>query len=478
MRRLFYALPLCALFASISLAQSSSPPDARDAEKDKLIRELLERVERLERRASDLDRLERHASDNAAEVARLTLRVAELEARQPAARLQTAAVESPMSEPQGAAQLGGGPDAAAGVAAAPQLPVASISPASKPLALPQGPSAHQHDAMPPQESAATYPNLKITGFADVNFFATNQPSPTSNSGFNLGQFVLHMVSPLSRKVSYFGELSFTATPTNFNVEVERSIIRYDHNDYVKVSFGRYHTPINYWNTAFHHGSWLQTTISRPEMIQFGGRLIPVHFIGFQTEGSIPSGPLGLGYNVGVGDGRGANIARAGDAGDVNNNRAWLANVYSRPSGIPNLQFGGSVYRDRLTTAPGQDFREWISSAHLAYTSEKPEIIAEFANVHHSGIHTGRTFNSQAFYVQVAYRLPWQENKFKPYYRFEYTHVPQQEPVLLVPDLVQSTAGIRWDISDFAAFKSEYRYFRRGAGQPSFNGLFIQTSFTF
>jgi len=38
------------------------------------------------------------------------------------------------------------------------------------------------------------------------------------------------------------------------------LIRYDYNDFFKLSFGRYHTPINYWNTAFHHGLWLQTTI--------------------------------------------------------------------------------------------------------------------------------------------------------------------------------------------------------------------------
>lgn len=51
--------------------------------------------------------------------------------------------------------------------------------------------------------------------------------------------------------------------TGFNPEVERVIIRYDLNDYFRVSFGRYHTLINYWNTAFHHGEWLQTSISRP-----------------------------------------------------------------------------------------------------------------------------------------------------------------------------------------------------------------------
>ena len=85
----------------------------------------------------------------------------------------------------------------------------------------------------------------------------------SHSGFNEGQFVLHLNSALSSKVSFSGELIFTARPdagtgsppaTGFNVGVERSIIRSEQNDYFKVSFGRYHTPINYWNTRSIMGS--------------------------------------------------------------------------------------------------------------------------------------------------------------------------------------------------------------------------------
>ena len=70
-----------------------------------------------------------------------------------------------------------------------------------------------------------------------------------------------------------------------------------------------------------------------------------------------------------------------------------------------------------------------------------------------------------------------------YYRFEYTHIPPTEPLfsnpdLSVPDLVGSTAGVRYDISDFAAFKWEYRHTKRGPTDPIVNGVFAQTSFTF
>src|SRR5947199_8982440 len=155
--------------------------------------------------------------------------------------------------------------------------------------------------------------MQLNGFADVDFSATDERG--SFSGFTLGQFVLHVASPLSKRVAYFGELSFTAGPTSYTADVERSIIRYTYNDYFKLSFGRYHTPINYWNTAFHHGLWLQTTISRPEMVQFGGRFIPVHFIGTLVEGAVAARGLNFNYYTGLGNGRVSVISRGGVAGD-------------------------------------------------------------------------------------------------------------------------------------------------------------------
>jgi hypothetical protein len=392
------------------------------------IKALLERIERLERR------------------------VAELESK------QTASPETPASAVVAAEQP---PEAqAAAVGIAPAHPA----------------QTHGDQAAVAQQVEVHYPSLQIRGFADVDFSATDQKGTTS--GFNMGQFVLHLASPLSRKVSYFGEVTFNAQPTGYTVEVERSIIRYDYNDYFKLSFGRYHTPVGYWNTAFHHGSWLQTTISRPEMVRFGGTFIPTHFVGLLAEGNIPSGWAGLGYSFGVGNGRSSIVSRAGDAGDINNNRAWVANIFSRPTKFYGLQFGASVYRDKITLTDGRSFREWISAAHLVWAKENPEILAEFANVHHRQVLTDLVSNSQAFYVQLAYRLPWFEKTLKPYYRFEYIHTPLSDQILNSGDLTGSTLGLRYDISSYAAFKSEYRHTKRQAAVPSVDGLFLQTSFTF
>lgn len=359
---------------------------------------------------------------------------------------------------------------------APKAIAAPGSEPQQPLARPE--QLHQPEPLADQTvvEQPRYPSLQIRGFADVDFSATDQKG--SFSGFNLGQFDLHLASPLSKKISYFGEVTFNASPAGYALEMERSIIRYDYNDYFKLSFGRYHTPIGYWNTAYHHGAWLQTTISRPEMVKFGGTFIPTHFVGLLAEGNIPSGAAGLGYNIGVGNGRGSTLIRAGDAGDNNNNRAWVVNLFARPAKLYGLQTGASVYRDKITLVNGRSFREWITSAHLVWVKGSPELLTEFANVNHREILTNRGSNSQAFYIQFGYRLPWFEKTLKPYYRFEYIHTPLNEQLLGNQDLAGSTVGLRYDISDYAAFKSEYRNTGRQAGVPRVNGLFLQTSFTF
>jgi hypothetical protein len=431
MRRRLPVLLLLLISASVAWGQSSPPPDQTEQ-----VKLLLERVQQLEKRVNELEAKKGAVSAG------------------PPAAVESGANVPSMAQPtpQPGATAGG--------------------------------QDHQHDAQ--QAKAAVeqlephYPSLQIRGFGDVDFSATDQKGTTS--GFNLGQLDLHLASSLSRKVTYFGELTFNAQPTGYTVEVERSIIRYDYNDFFKLSFGRYHTPIGYWNTAFHHGAWLQTTISRPEMIKIGGTFIPVHFVGFLAEGNIPSGGAGLSYNFGVGNGRGSIISRPGDAGDNNNNRAWVANLYSRPAKLYGLQMGVSLYRDKITlpiTGPnGNNFREWISAAHVVWTKESPEFLAEIANVNHRNILTNAVTNNTAFYVQVGYRLPWFEKTLKPYYRFEHTHTPLSEQVFTNQDLVGSVLGLRYDISNYAALKSEYRNSKRLPGDPRVNGLFLQTDFTF
>jgi len=348
------------------------------------------------------------------------------------------------------------------------------------FALSCAPCALHAQGMESETSAAgtaeeTYPSLKIRGFTDVDYAATD--SAATPDGFQLGQFVLHLTSPLARKVSFFGELSMTPSGHDFHAEVERSFIRYDYNDLFKISVGRYHTPIGYWNTAYHHGLWLQTTVRRPEQVKFGGIYIPVHFVGLVAEGKLPSGGLGLGYSAGVGNGRGEDPSRGGDNGDVNTNRAWIVQLLSRPFDAYGLEAGAALYRDLVPLTAPSSAREWIYSAHVAWTRESPELIGEFIGVEHEVVGLSGKYDSRSFYVQAAYRLPGAANQVKPYTRYERMEIASGDPIYAQPDLQVVTGGIRVDLIDVAAVKAEYRnQLTEGAGRT--NTLWLQACLTF
>jgi hypothetical protein len=410
-------------------AQAQSPSAGNDATRqNELIQQLLHRIDQLESRVTELE-----------------------STRGPKPAAPTEALVSQAAPP------------------APASPVAT----------------HDHGTPITEAVNATFPSLKLSGFGDINYTASDRPG--THAGFNEGQFILHFSSALSQKVTYFGELSLTArtdagvgTPpaAGFNPEVERSIIRYDQSDHLKISFGRYHTPVSYWNTEFHHGSWLQTTASRPEMVQFGGSFIPVHFVGALAEGSFNAGGLNFNYNLGLGNGRSSVLSRSGDFGDINNNKAWLATVFIKPDKLYGLQVGGSVYRDKIDATGRPEAQERITSAHVVWHKENPEFIAEFFNINHKLPGTGLVTNNQAWYAQVAYRLPMAMS-LKPYYRYEYIHTPRADVIFsgLNLGLSSSTLGMRWDFSSYAAFKLEYRYQER-PGLPNTNVAWAQTSFTF
>jgi hypothetical protein len=90
------------------------------------------------------------------------------------------------------------------------------------------PDSHQ---MPQGEGE--YPRFRLAGFGDINFSRMQHAESPKN--FSLGQFVLHMTSQLSSRVTFLGEVSFSArsdagtgTPPapGYNVEIERMILSF------------------------------------------------------------------------------------------------------------------------------------------------------------------------------------------------------------------------------------------------------------
>ncbi len=319
------------------------------------------------------------------------------------------------------------------------------------------------------------PRIRALGFGDLNYLVTELDQP---EGFRIGQMVGHVIADLDERFTFFGEVSLTAKDDKYSIEVERANVRFDFADEFKISAGRFHTPVGYWNTAFHHGSWLQTSVARPEMIKFGSRFIATHFVGLIAEGGFPASTLGLGYSVGIGNGRASKIARPGNAGDVNDQRAWLARVRSRPISIVGLEVGASFYSDRLQAPDLSEVNERIYSVHAAFDRDAPEILAEYAHVTHDPVTGSADFpGSDGYYVQFGYRLQGRLSSLKPYVRGEQVVVPSGDddftPLTLNYDGV--VVGVRYDPGVFLTLRLEYRY-EQFEGLEKTNSLYAQASF--
>ena len=305
-------------------------------------------------------------------------------------------------------------------------------------------------------AAASQPEFNVIGFGDISYLSREASDP---GGFAIGQAVAHVTASLDDSLRVFGEFSMTARDNEYKATIERLIVRYDFSDAFKLSGGRYHSPIGYWNSAFHHGAWLQTTVSRPEIAKFGSKIIPIHFVGVLLEGSLLKQDLGMSYKAGFGNGRHEDVSQAGDAGDINGDDAWMLQFNVSPTRFFGLQAGVGYYTDTVTPSDRPEIDEQIFSAFVAWERETPEFIAEYLHSEHEfAANSSVSGNVDAWYVQFAYRLAAQKRQWKPYLRYESTDVDDSDPLLGDQGLDYEGAivGIRWDFSPYAALKGEYR----------------------
>src|SRR5271154_2974527 len=359
---------------------------------------------------------------------------------------------------------------------------AAAPPAPVPAPAPEPPPAVE---MPQVNEVA--PRLKFNVFGDVGYQAFDHIP----SSFEFGSLDLFMTARLSDKVSTLGEVLFISLGDNsIGGDVERLFLRYRPSDSFTASFGRYHTWVGYYNTAFNKGEFLETTTDRPFVYSFDdtGGVLPMQDVGINLTGKIPSGKMGLNYGVEVGNGRayGLNVEPAQNNQDANNSKSINGGLFMRPDKISGLQIGFSVRHDNLTV-PGPAVAETIATVHGVFVNSKYEILNEGILVRHnqSG---GLIFNTGAFYSQFSRAF----HAFRPYFRYQYFNAPSDDPAYIyasqndyaplnvttfVGRLNGPSAGVRYDFTEHSALKFQYdRFSLRGLATE--NGLTSQVAFTF
>jgi hypothetical protein len=320
--------------------------------------------------------------------------------------------------------------------------------------------------------------MQIRGFGDVTFHGDNQKGDTTS--FTLGQLDLFVTSDVSEKFRFLSEIVFEAGEDNvFGVDLERLLLQYAHSDYLNVSVGRYHTAIGYYNTAYHHSTWLQTATGRPFLFQFedDGGLLPIHNVGVSATGLIPSGKLGLHWIAEIGNGRASkspSVEPVQNEVDENNGKSFNLALYARPQAVRGLQTGFSVYHDHLYPLDTPSIGQTIVDAYAVIERPSFEWLNEAVLIHHSPSGPYKVYDTPGFYTQIS--KPF--GSYRPYFRYQYINASDGEPVFGYVGLRQGpSVGLRFDASEAVALKLQYDYtsFRH---QDSVSGLALQLGFTF
>ena len=348
-----------------------------------------------------------------------------------------------------------------------------------------------NDALPPSipESLHELHGIQWRGFGEVDYKVLNQRTPElgtygfvpgSHGDFYTGDFELLLTARINDKASVLSEIVFEEQDAQkFGVDLERVLLKYDYNDHLRMSFGRYQTGIGYYNTAFHSGSWLQTTADRPLIMEFAddGGLLPTQAIGLSFTGAIPSGGLDLNYIAEYGSSDTIRPELNGNVfEDENNGNHVNVGLFARPESIPGLQVGASIYHDQIsdfTQGPTVRLGQTIVNGHIVYVRHGIEFLNEGFLIRHAYDQNATVFNMPAFYSQISKQF----GRVRPFFRYQYINA---NPGSLFRDVdlrYGSSFGARYDFDDFIAFKAQLDQTER-KGQADLDGLHFQLAFTF
>lgn len=322
-------------------------------------------------------------------------------------------------------------------------------------------------------SAPADPGLPVHGFIDVGYVSTNSSqSARDKSGFKLGTFDIYLTPQLGDRVRGLVELAFEYGADGvLGTDLERLQLGYVVSDNLTLWGGRFHTPYGYWNTAFHHGAQIQTSITRPRLIAFEdqGGILPAHTVGAWANGKLDSavGRWRLEAFVGNSDSLRDGTLDYNASGFNNSTPAYGFNIGLSPKSVPGLTAGLHGLSEKINsydaggTLNGQVDMQ-VLGAYAFFESDNWELIAEYY-----GFNNGDTFGTQgknqssAGFVQAGYQLM---DRWTGFVRYEKADLSKRDPYFALMNngttnfgstYNQSTVGLRYEVDPRSALKLQY-----------------------
>ena len=134
-------------------------------------------------------------------------------------------------------------------------------------------------------------------------FAHAEIRPDVNHGSELKEFEVEVGTDFVYLLNYkniraLGEILITSE----KVEIERLQAGINLANDSTLWLGRFHTPLGYWNSNYHHGLHLQTSVHRPGIIEYedDGGPLPNHITGLMLEGQYFKNNGAINYAAAIG----------------------------------------------------------------------------------------------------------------------------------------------------------------------------------
>jgi len=254
-------------------------------------------------------------------------------------------------------------------------------------------------------------------------------------------------------------------------ELERAQLGLHLNEELVAWAGRFHNPIGYWNATFHHGSFLQTSISRPVIVAFedDGGVLPMHVTGLLLQGEHGLGEGALAYEAGFGLGpefSSDDVLEPLDILEPNAGKHEFSSALKlafRPDSLDDDEIAAFFgYADIPGAGSRADVTQVLGGAYVVWTPRYLRVLA-------AGFYVDNDFDSGTGASDASFVSGYVQAEVVPieeitaYVRIEASGgVGGDDYLELFPEVVRgrTVAGVRFDIGERQAVKFEFGDTRR------------------
>ena len=275
--------------------------------------------------------------------------------------------------------------------------------------------------------------LEFAIFADSSL--SDGSGDDANSSFAVGAvdfFASHAIDDKSRA---FIEYVFEAGDDGLVTDLERIWVSRDITDNITLGAGRFHAPLGFWNRTYHHGAFMQDTVSRPFFLDFedgAAGVLAVHTVGLMSWGEFDLGNGTLAYEAALANGSNINTDDFGltadetgkpeieinDSGDANSDKSlsvrlrysagstpWNGSVFFNIQDIAESGEGTLSTTTNRIVSNGEDLLEQTLIGFDLQGKMGPiSLLTEYYNFDHdSDLLEGGSTGGSAYYLQLAWQ---------------------------------------------------------------------------